>query len=158
MPNSCILTGVNPWAWGSIIVDLDGTLALNQHRAHHLMLKPKQWDEFNAKMHLDQPNKPLITLVKCLSRYYHILLCSARQKEHEQITVDWLRKHEVPYTELYLRTTSDFRPDTEIKSDLFEQMKADGYNPGIVIEDRKSVVDMWRAKGLVCLQCAPGDF
>jgi len=27
-----------------------------------------------------------------------------------------------------------------------------------IVEDRSSVVDMWRAQGLVCLQCAPGEF
>jgi len=27
-----------------------------------------------------------------------------------------------------------------------------------VIDDRQVVVDFWRAEGLTCLQCAPGDF
>jgi hypothetical protein len=27
-----------------------------------------------------------------------------------------------------------------------------------IVEDRTSVVEMWRAQGFVCLQCAPGDF
>jgi hypothetical protein len=28
----------------------------------------------------------------------------------------------------------------------------------IVVEDRNRVVQMWREEGLVCLQCAPGEF
>jgi hypothetical protein len=27
-----------------------------------------------------------------------------------------------------------------------------------VVEDRNRVVEMWRSEGLVCLQCAPGEF
>jgi len=27
-----------------------------------------------------------------------------------------------------------------------------------VVEDRTRVVQMWREEGLVCLQCAPGEF
>jgi hypothetical protein len=27
-----------------------------------------------------------------------------------------------------------------------------------VVEDRSRVVKMWRSEGLVCLQCAPGEF
>jgi len=27
-----------------------------------------------------------------------------------------------------------------------------------VVEDRSRVVEMWRGEGLVCLQCAPGEF
>jgi hypothetical protein len=28
----------------------------------------------------------------------------------------------------------------------------------LVVEDRTRVVQMWREEGLVCLQCAPGEF
>jgi hypothetical protein len=27
-----------------------------------------------------------------------------------------------------------------------------------IVEDRAAVVEMWRAAGYVCLQCAPGEF
>jgi hypothetical protein len=27
-----------------------------------------------------------------------------------------------------------------------------------VVADRSRVVEMWRSEGLVCLQCAPGEF
>jgi DNA transposition AAA+ family ATPase len=32
------------------------------------------------------------------------------------------------------------------------------YNVRFAIDDRDRVVDAWRDLGLVCLQCAPGDF
>jgi len=38
------------------------------------------------------------------------------------------------------------------------KMRRDGYDPTIVFEDRKSVVDMWRAKGLFVFQVAEGNF
>jgi hypothetical protein len=27
-----------------------------------------------------------------------------------------------------------------------------------VVDDRRRIVEMWRSEGLVCLQCAPGEF
>ncbi|MFL2801403.1 MAG: hypothetical protein ACJ0DD_01390 [Paracoccaceae bacterium] len=51
-----------------------------------------------------------------------------------------------------------FRPDPEVKSDLYDQMIIDGFKPIIVFDDRASVVNMWRSRGLRCLQCAPGNF
>ncbi|WP_442934833.1 phosphatase domain-containing protein [Nitrincola sp. A-D6] len=45
-----------------------------------------------------------------------------------------------------------------VKSRLLEQIRASGYNPWLVLDDRDSVVNQWRTLGLTCLQCAPGDF
>jgi hypothetical protein len=45
-----------------------------------------------------------------------------------------------------------------IKGEILDQMLVDGYTPTIAVDDRNQVVDMWRARGLRCLQVAPGDF
>ena len=39
------------------VFDIDGTLADNEHRMHHLDGK-KEWDAFFAKQHLDEPYQP----------------------------------------------------------------------------------------------------
>ena len=59
---------------------------------------------------------------------------------------------------IYLRSDSDYRPDTEVKAQMLDKMKAEGWNPELVFDDRTSVVDMWREKGLRAVQVAPGDF
>ena len=41
---------------------------------------------------------------------------------------------------------------------MLDKMKAEGWNPELVFDDRTSVVDMWREKGLRAVQVAPGDF
>ena len=57
-----------------------------------------------------------------------------------------------------MRADGDNRSDPEVKSDLYDRMILDGFNPILVFEDRASVVEMWRNRGLRCLQCAPGNF
>jgi hypothetical protein len=52
----------------------------------------------------------------------------------------------------------DFRPDTEIKREILSTLRAQGKDILFAMDDRQSVVDMWRASGVVCLQCAEGDF
>jgi len=37
-------------------------------------------------------------------------------------------------------------------------MKEHGWDPQLVFDDRTSVVDMWRSRGLTAVQVAPGDF
>jgi predicted kinase len=40
---------------------------------------------------------------------------------------------------------------------MLDKIREDGYEPFIVIDDRPSVVNMWREAGLICLQTAPGE-
>jgi len=60
---------------------------------------------------------------------------------------------------IYMRANDDYRPDHEVKLDLLTQMREeDCRDPEMAIDDRKCVVDMWRANGVRCLQVCEGDF
>ena len=95
-----------------------------------------------------------------------ILFCTGRREKTRKdtkfqidvLTKDLITKNPLLKFPIYMRKNGDTRPDSKIKSDLYEQMLKDGYNPKIIFEDRASVVQMWREKGLRCLQCAPGNF
>jgi phosphoglycolate phosphatase-like HAD superfamily hydrolase len=60
--------------------------------------------------------------------------------------------------ELFMRADNDNRPDAEVKSEMLDKLIEQGHNPVIVFDDRQSVVDMWRSRGLLCCQVADGDF
>lgn len=45
-----------------------------------------------------------------------------------------------------------------MKREAIERLRANGWDPVLAIEDRRQVVDMYRAEGLICLQCAEGNF
>lgn len=55
-----------------------------------------------------------------------------------------------------LRTDGDRRSDVIVKREMLRQF--DRRKIAFVIEDRSRIVAMWRAEGLICLQCAPGEF
>lgn len=141
-----------------IIFDIDGTIADHSHRAHHLQKRPKDWDAFNAGMSSDRLHMPIAQLLAILSKHYAIILCTGRQDQDREVTQAWLEQWGVPYTELHMRTTNDFRDDTIVKKELLHLILSAGWRPLFVVEDRNKVVKMWRDAGLVCLQCAEGDF
>lgn len=142
-----------------IIVDIDGTLADCEHRRHHITAKPKNWAAFNAAMDHDKPIYAVDRLVRILNGGgFKIVLCSGREEVYRATTEIWLEKWCVPYHALYMRGVKDYRADDIIKGELFDQIKADGWRPMFAIDDRDRVVAMWRGRGLVCLQAAPGDF
>lgn len=75
----------------------------------------------------------------------------------------WLKRYIFPNDHindipLYMRTAGDKRPDDVVKEELLAKIRADGYEPFLVFDDRQRVVDMWRRNGIQCCQVAPGDF
>lgn len=144
-----------------IIVDMDGTLADCEHRRHFLDQSPPNWKEFLKPEHVaaDPVVDPVRELIQAMSRNYLIIICSARGEELRETTNIWLAKHGVTYDELMLRATHDSRQDLAVKQDMLNLLiERHGHKPLFTVDDRQSVVDMWRHNGIVCLQAAPGDF
>lgn len=140
-----------------IVFDIDGTLADCSHRVHHVNGKRKDWKAFFEGI----PDDPPIEQTVWLNRIFRqntempILLCSGRNEDCRADTVEWLRRYGVSYDGLYMRRADDWRADYIIKLESLEQMRADGYEPFLIIDDRQDVVNAWRKAGLFVLQCDP---
>jgi len=144
-----------------VVFDIDGTLADCTHRVHFVRSKPKNWPAFNRAMKNDNANEDIVWML----RVFHaagckILIASGRSEDDRAVTEVWLRDVagvDGLYEKLYMRPSKDYRPDDEIKSDILDQMRADGYDPTMCVDDRQQVVDMFRSRGLRVLQVQPGD-
>ncbi len=144
-----------------IIVDMDGTLADISQRLRRAESNPPpgkrmDWDIFLDPVvmaHTDKPNQHVIHLVRVLSDSGHnILVTSARNERHRDVTALQLDEWGIKYEKLYLRKDDDFRQDGIVKAELLAQILEDGYVPRIAIDDRQQVVDKWRELGLHCWQ------
>ena len=142
------------------IVDVDGTIADSEHRLHYLTNGHRDWANWSKYWQDDKPIQPVIDIIRlgAYSGDIKIVICTARDKNCGKDTIDWLDMHQVPFDALYMREVGDDRPDSTVKFELLQKILSDGYEPLCVFDDRQSVVDMWRAQGLICLQVAPGDF
>ena len=144
-----------------VIFDLDGTLALiDKRRAISTKDNGKMdWAKFfdPDMVDLDDPNTPVITMAKLLSSQYRIWILSGRSDVTRDATLDWLRKHDVPFDHLQMRPQNLlFMPDNDLKQSWLDAIGKD--NVAMVFDDRNQVVDMWRKNGLTCFQVADGDF
>lgn len=143
----------------AIIVDLDGTLCDVDHRVHHVQSETKNWKAFNELMVHDELNHWCFELMAAMTaRGYKVLFVTGRGEAWRAPTETWLHKHAVIYEHLFMRALIDYREDSDVKEDIYRNMIEQNYQVLFVIDDRKSVVERWRALELVCLQCAPGNF
>lgn len=145
----------------SIIVDVDGTLADCEHRRHFVEKKPKDWKSFFAREHVlkDPAIMPVVHLVRCMAESgYHVIIVTGRQRSHKDMTIEWLRKNGIPFSSFFCRDEGDFREDYVVKSEILDHLISIGHDIHFTVDDRKQVVDMWRARGLVCFQVAEGNF
>lgn len=144
----------------AIIVDLDGTLCNTVHRQHHMNGPKKDWKAFYGAIAEDDPNEWCRTIVEMhAERGYEILFVSGRPGQYREVTETWLKRvmPMVQYT-LLMRPEGDFRKDCDVKLEIYQQHIEPYYNIAFALDDRQQVVDMWRAQGITCLQCAKGDF
>jgi predicted secreted acid phosphatase len=142
-----------------VIFDIDGTLMDIQHRKKYVEQRPKDWTKFRQATGKDSPKKEIFDIAKSMQKAGHnIIIASGRNKSQRPITLMQLMGEGLVFRALYMRSDSDYRPDHVVKEGMLNKMKEHGWNPQLVFDDRTSVVDMWRSKGLTAVQVAPGDF
>lgn len=164
----------------AIICDLDGTIALDHKRSHHLHnkscptqaaangkhygcsceSKDRNWDEYFDACDTDTPCDATISTIELFWGFgYPVYILSGRSMSAHKKTIQWLRDYSVQYSYLQMRSENDRTDDHVLKlhwaKDVF------GLTPDnvlFVLEDRQRVVDMWRANGYRCFQVAAGNF
>lgn len=139
---------------GTIIVDLDGTLALIDHRVHHVRKKPKDFKRFFAEQHKDLPRMPLVEILSVLSHSFKIIIFTARPERYRSETIDWIIKHKLPVHQIRMRPEGHSGSDVEVKKEMYEEYMKENPDTKIVcvFDDRQGVVDYWRSIGLDCYQ------
>lgn len=143
-----------------MIFDLDGTITDLSHRKHYLDQDPPDWKIFNSLVYEDEINMWAERLIRMINqdKSHFMLIVSGRSEDAKYDTITWLKDHNIVYDALFMRKKNDSRRDDIIKEEIYNDLIKPHYQVQFVIDDRKRVVDMWRKNGLVCLQCAEGDY
>jgi hypothetical protein len=159
-------TGDKPKA---IVCDLDGTLCNLDHRLHFVKGERKNWGAFFKHLDKDEPNEWCAELLKQMANgNYAVVYCSGRPDSYKEATDKWLRANDLKFfhvgdchdymAPLYMRNRGDHRDDSIVKEILLDFEILTRFTPYFMIDDRKRVVDMWRKRGYIVLQCAEGNF
>lgn len=145
-----------------VVVDLDGTLCDDTHK-EPLLIRPKNlgdpwpeqcWDAWLAACRYDQIIQPVAEVVRALIATGHrIEFWTGRGENARGATRRWLRKHGFKGFPLRMRDMDHgATPDHIWKASYVSKFG----RPDLVLEDRPSVVAMWRSMGIQCFQVAEG--
>lgn len=135
----------------AVIFDIDGTLAhMNGKRG------PFDWKKV-GRDDVDEPMRRINHAIANDGRYT-IIMVSGRDSVCREETIAWLQENSFAFDHLFMRPENDFRKDSLIKKEIYENEIRDRFNVMIVFDDRDQVVKTWRDLGLKCAQVEPGLF
>jgi len=127
-----------------IIIDVDGTVADNEHRAHLIQSDPPDWGTFSApdRVILDAPIAPMIDLVRTLRQDAIVIALTGRQRALYHTTWEWFRQHRVAVAYLVMRPDNDYRPAPEFKLEAVRDLWDRGWRPTLFIDDHQATLDV----------------
>lgn len=138
--------------------DIDGTVALVEHRRHFVRgTGKKNWTGFFNAMSEDSPNLPVIEILERFRGIYPIVYCSGRPETYRKETQEWLNKY-CPPGLLFMRHRNDSRQDDIVKQIILDFEIKTRYDILFCLDDRDQVVKMLRNNRLSVFQVAEGDF
>jgi hypothetical protein len=159
------------------IFDLDGTLADNRHRLPVLTPGPGEqidWNLFHNLCEKDTPIQPIVHLMQSTwkaggSNGVDVWIWTGRDEQVREHTLAWFRAHGVVPRPMLsyltqakgrfrMRKHGDHRPDTVVKLEWLNELDPRDRVRVIAIEDRSSVVKMWRENDIPCIQVCDGDY
>lgn len=143
------------------VFDLDGTLADCSHRLHFIDRDRDGGPDWRAFFAACVNDVPIHHMIGLCDRLAHspgaaVEIWSGRSDEVRDETMHWLARNRIhPRLLTNMRRAGDHRPDFLVKQEFFDKSPM---RPTLIFDDRKQVVDMWRANGIPCAQVADGDF
>ncbi len=144
----------------TVLFDIDGTLADIEHRRKYLDQERPDWAKFNAEIGNDMPNHAIVGLYNILwqSDVYELIIVTGRNEAFRKVTETWFAWNEIIFNRIIMRADHDYRADHIIKEEILDMLLGEGKQIAFTVDDRQQVVDMWRRRGITCLQCDKGNF
>lgn len=146
----------------AIGVDLDGT-ACDVRKIRHFVQKDEKgrrnFDRFHRDSLFMPPHPAVIEMIKdAQAAGYAIVITTARSSEYAEISQKWLKEVAgITFDNYYSRQKGDFRTDYEVKKELIDKIREDGYDLVRQIDDNPQAIKAFREKGVEVTEVPFGD-
>lgn len=137
-----------------VVVDLDGTLCDDTHRVHRA--SAGDWEGYFSGLCDDPIHIDVKYLIHMICDTAKVLLLTSRQEKYRMITQDHLRRQEIPYHYLLMRSDDD-ESDSAINKicqleEFFGSKEEVIRSVLFALDDRDKIVRAFREYGIPCWQ------
>lgn len=161
--NMALRYGLKTFSQGSVVLcDIDGTISDATHRLHHVKVaegEKKDWKSFFAEMDKDPVRDDVRKmLIDHYNKGKNIIFMSARPDSYRDVTLKWLHDNNLSFAyTVIMRNSQDKRPDTDTKRDMLNSHFPDKGVIDTIIDDRPSVIRLWKEMGLNVVDVGKGE-
>jgi hypothetical protein len=132
-----------------VIADLDGTLCDVSSILHFVQGDDRDFHAFHAGSAACPADDHVVAAVReAHASGVGILVVTGREFIWRDLTLDWLRDHEIPYDELVMRISGDYRPDDVVKAEMLDDLLARGWDISDAWEDSDDIAELWESRGI----------
>ena len=160
----------------TLICDLDGTLALDDHRRP--LIQSHGWKAYFDACVDDVLNEPVLHMLiawrRCVAQETGVagklVILTGRCESQRKATESWLGQHGVYADHLLMRPGDSYDPlakgehdghwtrDEDVKLAMIQELGLSPANVICCLDDRDRMVKFWRELGFDCWQVRPGAF
>jgi hypothetical protein len=142
-----------------VLTDLDSTVANTEGRAHLAVPgapRHEDWIAYSRACVNDEPIAGTVRTLQLLAASgLPIFIVSGRNVEAVQQTQEWLARHNVPFDHLRLRKPDDIQDNAEYKAAWVRELRQNGFDPVLMLEDHIGVAKLVEAEGVPVLTVRP---
>jgi hypothetical protein len=154
------------WRWrdgpvapgAAVVVDLDGVLSDAEGRQHFLEQHRQDWRAFFDACGDDPLIEEVARLTELLDPGLRLVLLTARPLRVRPQTLAWLERYGVRWDLLVMRHGGDYSRASEFKRATVGELRDEGFDLRLALEDDLRNVDMFHGEGVPCLYIHSGYY
>lgn len=137
-----------------VLVDVDGTLANNQHHAVYYLQREGGKKNF-VGFYKAIAQAPVNTGVRDLANRMrdeeglNIIVLTGRDDSHAQELLDFIQKSGIKASRVMAKREGDYRPDRDFKREVLKELREEGLVPVHALDDREASIRVMEEAGLL---------
>src|SRR5688572_5229738 len=154
------------WHWrdgpvepgATIVFDMDGVLSDAAGRQHFLEWPARDWEAFFEACGDDALIDEVARLLDVISSEHRIVLLTARPIRVQRQTLAWLRRYELRWDLLVMRSAWDYESSRDFKRRSVAELRGYGFDLRLAFEDDRRNYLMFHQEGIPCIYIHSGYY
>jgi hypothetical protein len=142
----------------TIVFDMDGVLSDAAGRQHYLEWPTRDWEAFFAACGDDALIDEVARLLDVISSEHRIVLLTARPIRVQAQTLAWLRRYELRWDLLVMRSAWDYESSRDFKRRSVDELRGYGFDLRLAFEDDRRNYLMFHQEGVPCIYIHSGYY